>query len=183
MAHGIVMKNKYFFVWIFAALLVINHAQATSSNRNYRNYCISKCFATWNCFDDSGRASCEQSRTFCVDDCAKIPDDPPHISGGAHGAIAYDSNSGAWGLSDESPSMESAKSSALKYCHERGKNCAIIEAFANSCAAIAVGTDGAVGFGQDNSRRLAGMKAIQDCGHKTKSGMRCFLKKWHCYQK
>ena len=165
---------------LLAGILAVSPAEAASSNRNY---CISKCFGTWQCYDDSHRSSCEQARNFCVADCANIPDDPPHVSGGEYGAIAYDRHSGAWGLADESPNPGAAKKSALGYCEKHGNDCAIVETFSNTCAAIAAGTDGAVGWDDDDNVRQAGLNAIKNCGQKTKSGTRCFLKLWRCYHK
>ncbi len=165
---------------IVCGVLSMNEAQAASSNRNY---CISKCFATWNCYDDSSRMSCEQSRNLCVADCATIPDDPQHVSGGAFGAIAYGKQSGAWGLAEESPTPEAAKKSALGYCEKRGKDCVIAETFSNTCVAVAMGTDGAVDWDKDQNLRQASMNAIKKCSLKTKSGTRCFLNLRHCFFK
>jgi hypothetical protein len=116
------MRLTSFLVLLAYGYFSGNSVQAASSNRNY---CISKCFATWSCYDDSSRMTCEQSRNLWVTDCATIPDDPQYESKGAYGAIAHGKLSGAWGLADESPTPEAATKSALGYCEKRGNDCSI----------------------------------------------------------
>ena len=147
---------------VLAAVLLFSFLPPALAASSERNYCISKCFATWNCYDDSGRLRCEGERNRCVEECRNIPDDPAHVSGGPYGAIAYDKRSGAWGTADESPSRDAAKKSALRYCERKGGNCDIVSAFKNTCAAIAVGTDGAVGWDTDDNAKQAGLNAIKD---------------------
>src|ERR1700754_84427 len=82
-----------------------------------------------------------QASTYCDGssyDCARIINDcylrecnannniysRPSIAG-AYGAIAYDEDSGAYGLADSSPDKSSAKKSAMKYCSRHGSNCEI----------------------------------------------------------
>jgi hypothetical protein len=166
-------------VVLAGAMLIASPAGAASSSRNH---CISRCFATWNCYDDAMRLRCEAERNRCVEECRGIPDDPPPVSGGPWGAVAYDTRSGAWGLADESPSREAAKKSALRYCERGGAQCDVVDTFRNTCAAIAVGTDGAVGWSHSEHVRQAGLDAMKQCGDRTKSSTRCFLKLWRCYR-
>lgn len=177
---------KFFrIIAVFACALSFT-AQAWANTSYNRDYCIDRCFSTWACSfqDESGRGSCEQSRNQCVqDECSNMPDDPAHVSGGPWGAVAYDKKSGAWGIADESPDRGTAKKSALGYCGQRGKDCDVVGTFKNTCVAVAVGTDGAMDWSDNDNVKQAGLDAIDKCTKKTKSGTRCFLNLWHCYFK
>ena len=61
------------------------------------------------------------------------------VPAGPFGAIAYDKDSGAWGLSDFSPNQDSADRSALGFCGQYGPRCAVVATFSATCAAVATG--------------------------------------------
>ena len=94
---------------------------------------------------------------------------PPLSAGGAFGAIAYDKDSGAWGLSDFSPNEDSANRSALGFCGTYGPHCVIVASFSNICAAVATGGKNTVTWAKNPSRDVAQKDAVSNCAKKTKA--------------
>jgi hypothetical protein len=100
-------------------------------------------------------------------------------AGGAYGAIAYDKDSGAWGLSDFSPNQDSASRSALGFCGTYGPHCVIVDSFSNICAAVATGGKNTVGWAKDPNRDAAQTSAVSNCAKKAKAI--CSLRRSNCY--
>lgn len=93
--------------------------------------------------------------------------------GGAHGAIAYNQKSGAYGFSYDYPVARAAKESALARCGEPG--CIVIVNFRNACAALVQGPKRpfvSQGITQDE----ASTRAMNKCGDET----RCKPVAWAC---
>ena len=103
----------------------------------------------------------------------------PIAAGGAYGAIAYDKDSGAWGLSDFAPNQESANRSALGFCGTYGPHCSIVASFSNICAAVATGGKNAVAWAKNPDRDTAQRDAVSNCAKKTKAS--CSLRRSNCY--
>ena len=143
--------------------------------------CVSDCQASVSC--ETGRQwECSRELSECYSRCAGSGSStPPKRFAGAHGAIAYDAESGAWGLADPATDAASAKQSALAYCAKHGHGCEIVESFANACAAVAADTGDALDWAIDADRATAATKAIAKCGAKSKSGPRCFVRLLRCY--
>jgi Domain of unknown function (DUF4189) len=99
--------------------------------------------------------------------------------GGAYGAIAYDKDSGAWGLSDFAPNQDSAGRSALGFCGTYGPHCVIVASFSNICAAVATGGKNTVAWAKDPDRDTAQKDAVSNCAKKTKAS--CSLRRSNCY--
>ena len=156
------------------------------------NECIDACFNSASCAMNEANGSmnlgdCESGRDRCVKQCHdnidQYEEEAPAPITGAYGAIAYDKNTGAWGMADASKSKGDAKKSALKYCAARGKDCDIVESFSNSCSAVAAGTGNRFGWAVDKDVRQAGLDAIKKCGELSggHDHSRCFLQIYHCY--
>ena len=77
------------------------------------------------------------------------------VPAGPLGAIAYDKDSGAWGLSDFSSNQDSANRSALGFCGTCGPHCIIVASFSNICAAAAIGGKNIVAWAKDPNRDAA----------------------------
>jgi hypothetical protein len=103
----------------------------------------------------------------------------PSVPAGPFGAIAYDKDSGAWGLSDFSPNQDSANRSALGFCATYGPHCVIVASFSNICAAVATGGKNIVAWAKDPSRDVAQKDAVSSCAKKTKAT--CSLRRSNCY--
>jgi hypothetical protein len=109
-----------------------------------------------------------------------VPASPaPSAPASPFGAIAYDKDSGAWGLSDFSPNQDSADRSALGFCGAYGSHCVIVASFSNICAAVATGGKSIVGWAKDPSRDAAQKNAVSSCAKKTKAI--CSLRRSNCY--
>src|SRR5262249_10938408 len=141
------------------------------------NQCIDACFSGFSCAYNEAQGGsqmdCESGRDRCVKQCSENINgrdpDPPPVKG-AYGAIAYDKTTGAWGLSDRSQDRKSAEASAIKYCSKRGKDCGIVESFANACSAVASGTGNRLGWAVSDNPKQAGLDAIKKCGDNGSSG-------------
>lgn len=93
-------------------------------------------------------------------------------SGSAQPSITYQDRWGAVAKSPDAPnvgvsvdqvSKRKATSEALKQCASRGaKDCQLVQAFRNQCAAIASG-GGFRGFAFDEDKAVAQKKAIEAC--------------------
>ena len=101
------------------------------------------------------------------------------VAGGAFGAIAYDKDSGAWGLSDFAPNQDSANRSALGFCGTYGQHCVVVDSFSNICAAVATGGKNIVGWAKEPNRDAAQKSAVSNCAKKTKAV--CSLRRSNCY--
>lgn len=140
--------------------------------------CVSDCQASTYCGGSSW--DCAQAQNTCYRSC--------NNGGGgsgdkyAFGAIAYDEDSGAYGLSDGSPSEARAEKSALKFCRQNGSGCKVVETFSDTCAAIAQDKGGTVaGWGVDEDRKRAGKDALKTCGKKADDDT-CYVAITHCFK-
>lgn len=141
--------------------------------------CVSDCQASTYCGGSSWE--CAQDQSACYRSCQS--------SGGggsgdkyAFGAIAYDEDSGAYGLSDGSASEARAEKSAMKFCKKNGSGCKIVETFFDTCAAIAQDKAGSVaGWGVDENRKDAGKIALKSCGKKADDDT-CYVALTHCFK-
>jgi hypothetical protein len=101
------------------------------------------------------------------------------VPAGPFGAIAYDKDSGAWGLSDFSPNQDSANRSALGFCGTYGPHCVIVASFSNICAAVATGGKNVVAWAKGPDRDAAQKDAVSSCAKKAKTT--CSLRRSNCY--
>jgi hypothetical protein len=92
-----------------------------------------------------------------------------------YGAIAYSKNTGAWGTSYNFSTRSAAESHALRRCG-RG-DCRIIVWFKNACGALAVGDNGAFGWGWAGSRATAEAIALTECSARARG---CHVRCWAC---
>lgn len=105
---------------------------------------------------------------------------PPAAAGNKpYGAIAYDNQSGGWGVSAASVDQKSADQSALGFCIEHGNHCAIVDEFSNTCAAFATGPGMAVGWATAATNPAAKRQAREICLGKTTGS--CRIRYSHCY--
>jgi len=88
------------------------------------------------------------------------------------GAIAFDGESGAWGLTYDYPDEKSASQAAMAECGERG--CKVANTFVNSCGAVAYSEE-YWGTGTGNTRKEAEREAKEACGQKS-----CAIAAWAC---
>jgi Domain of unknown function (DUF4189) len=102
-----------------------------------------------------------------------------NAAGGEYGAIAYDKDSGAWGLSDFSQNQDSANRSALGFCGTYGPHCVIVASFSNICAAVATGGKNVVAWAKGPDRDAAQKDAVSSCAKKAKTT--CSLRRSNCY--
>ena len=89
----------------------------------------------------------------------------------AWGAIAYSSQTGAYGFAVDQPSKRSAESEAFRQC---GADCDVIKTFRNTCGAVAQSRERYV-WDTGASREIAEMKAQKRCG-----GDSCRTLVWAC---
>ncbi|MDX2028525.1 MAG: DUF4189 domain-containing protein [Alphaproteobacteria bacterium] len=142
--------------------------------------CVSDCQASTYC-DYTAGWDCSSRLNACYQrECAKNNNSAPRYVGGEYGAIAYDEDSGAYGMADASKDKDSAKKSAMRYCSKHGKNCEIVETFSNTCAAIARSVKGDVAWADDDDKRTAAEDAIKRCNRKADE-KNCHITLMHCY--
>lgn len=91
------------------------------------------------------------------------------------GAVAIGPN-GAWGFSHSWPSEQQAFDAAQQGCEY---DCTEFRSFANSCAAIAQGSNGYWGWGQAGSRGEAEGTALSYCAN---GAYDCVVRVWACSQ-
>jgi hypothetical protein len=99
-----------------------------------------------------------------------------------YGALAYDTVTGVYGLSDSQPDKESARQDALSRCRdERGVNCQISGQFWKVCVAVATGNDKnfAFAYGDDMSKETS--SALRQCQKHDKDNS-CRVPSLHCYK-
>jgi hypothetical protein len=85
---------------------------------------------------------------------------PPPITG-VYGAIAFNKVTGYWGVSDRSPDVSYAATSALTYCGL--KDCEIVETFSKTCVAVASGTGNRLAWALSDDPKQARLDAIGKC--------------------
>lgn len=95
---------------------------------------------------------------------------------GRHGAIAYDRESQAWGLSYDKVRARDASIEALKQCGR--KQCEVVRKFRSGCAALAQGTKGFAAV-SGATRDEAETKTLRRCGERN-GGKDCTLVAWAC---
>lgn len=181
------MKREYFKVstamhgvFLFIACLFLVILPAGSSRAD----CVSDCQASTYCDNSSQYYDCSERLNDCyLRECRQQGSDTDggSYSGGAHGAIAYDRKTGAYGLADASNSKRGARKSALAYCRENGRKCHVVDSFAKKCAAIAKNDSGAVGWAAHRNRIKAGEKAVKKCNKRRKGDNNCYMTLTNCY--
>jgi len=87
-----------------------------------------------------------------------------------HGAIAYNSKTGASGFAVDRKTKREAETIAFREC---GSNCDLIKTFQDACGVVATGGK-KVSYESGASREIAEMKALKKCG----GG--CTVKVWAC---
>ncbi len=94
-----------------------------------------------------------------------------------HGAIAFDSQTQAFGVSWDMPSQEGANLRAEAECYKNGKGCHVVATFVDRCGAYAAGPDNIWGSGFGPTRQVAERWALNYCA---KYGGGCQIKAWGC---
>lgn len=138
--------------------------------------CVSDCQASTYCGGSS--YDCSRELSMCYSRCSS--DSYDSAPAGEYGAIAYDKDSWAYGLADESPDKDSARKSAMRFCSKHGDDCRIVETFSNTCAAVAEDNAGVVGWGTDDNRQKAMDEAVEECDEESDDGS-CRVVLKHCY--
>jgi hypothetical protein len=143
--------------------------------------CVSDCQASTYCGGDS--YECSQLQAACYRSQCSGKDDytAPARADGSYGAVAYDENSGAYGLSDPSPDKSSAKSSAMAFCGQNGPNCKIVETFSNECAAIAQDNEGSIAAWATEPNETKAMQHAVEVCNKMNGKSLCHVGLSHCY--
>lgn len=93
------------------------------------------------------------------------------------GAIAYDLETNAYGVSWDQPSQALAYQNALFQCSKHGNNCEVVTRFVDQCGAYAVGPAQIWGSGYGGSRVVAERAALFYCNQ---HGQGCAIKVWGC---
>jgi Domain of unknown function (DUF4189) len=132
--------------------------------------CVSECQAATYC-DSEMHASgeCADRLNACyINECNRV----------RYGAIAYDSESGAYGWSNDLYNGPDAEKQALANCRDHGEGCKVVVDFWDSCGAVAADDSGHFGSAYADSRKDAETKAIDAC--QSDSGESCEIKVWSC---
>ena len=93
------------------------------------------------------------------------------------GAIAYDGQSNAYGVSWDANSQEAANQFALNKCAKNGNNCYVVVEYVNQCGAYATGPGDIWGKGTGGSRDVAQRFATSYCNQ---HGSGCAIRAWGC---
>ena len=91
-----------------------------------------------------------------------------------YAAIAYSTESGAVGYSNDFSSRAGAENRALAEC---GADCEVVVWFKNGCGALATGADNGWGSAWATSRAAAETTALANCANETTS---CTIERWVC---
>jgi hypothetical protein len=162
--------NKIFS--LFLAMFTVSGFFASNACAD----CYSDCINAEGCgiagFNDS--VSCGHAQVRCSTECR---------DGGAarqsYGAIAYSTQTGAYGYSDDWDNQAQAEQTAMRYCNENGYGCEIMVWFYNSCGAVAADAgSGAAAWGQNSSETEAKRIALENCTQS--GGQNCEIKVSHC---
>ena len=98
----------------------------------------------------------------------------------AAGALAIDERQGdQYGFSYDYPSMNDAANKALNEC---GRNCQVVQTFANGCAAYAADqrrNSTVYGWGTASNGGQAQATALQYC--RSNGGVQCTVRAWGCH--
>ena len=92
-----------------------------------------------------------------------------------YGAIAFDRQTNAFGVSWDVPSQSGANFKALTECQKNGHNCEVVTVFADQCGAYAAGPGDIWGSGYGPSRTVAERWAYNYC---SEYGQGCQIKVW-----
>jgi hypothetical protein len=137
-------------------LMVALGAIAASSSAAHAD-CLSACLGT--CANNVSEPFCRQVQHTCYyDQCVAGHDH----SGPKYGAIAYSSDTGAYGWSNKRGTQAEAENVALEQCGKRASDCEIEVWFDRRCGAVAAG-DKWVGHGWGATQQQAQSQALQDC--------------------
>jgi len=132
--------------------------------------CVSACQASTYC-DSEMNASGECGRRLndCyINACNKT----------LYGAIAYGTESGAYGYSYDFADEQSAENEAMRSCSANGNDCKVVYQFWNSCAALAAASDGSYSIENADNEDAAQRRALAAC--EQKGGESCEIKVWSC---
>ena len=101
----------------------------------------------------------------------------PAAQADSFGAIAYDLDTNAYGISWDAGTQNTADSSSMMQCGKNGRNCFVAVRFVNACGAFAVGPRQIWGSGYGASRGVAENAALYYCSQR---GNGCTVKAWGC---
>ena len=136
--------------------------------------CVSDCQASTYC-DSDMNASGECGRR--LNDCYLSQCNRPSIS---YGAIAYGAQSQAFGFSFGLANAAAAERRALANCAKHGKDCEVVASVANTCAAVAGGSNARYATAEADTRRQAESAALAGCSRA--GGDDCEVQVWTCAQ-
>lgn len=121
--------------------------------------CLSQCLGT--CANNVSEPYCRQVQQTCR--YAQCPNTGGRVySAPEYGAIAYSSDTGAYGWSNKRSTRAEAENAALERCGKRASDCAIEVWFDRKCGAVAAG-DKWVGSGWGVTERQAQSEALKVC--------------------
>jgi hypothetical protein len=120
--------------------------------------CISNCSSFFNSLSNPG--NWQQLRNDCMGRCPR--EEPKRTT--AYGALAYGTESTAWGFSYGKDSADAAARVALEKCKPNGDDCKVVYNFSNTCAALAAVEDkGVFATAYAASKRGAEKAAMAAC--------------------
>jgi|SRR5579872_3235496 len=122
--------------------------------------CMSSCSSTYtsNVYGDSANSRLGD----CQLRCALQPQQPKRIT--AYGALAYGTDSTAWGFAYGQSSAAAASRIALNGCKPNGDDCKVVYNFSNTCAALAAVEDkGVFATANASSKRGAEQASMAAC--------------------
>ena len=131
--------------------------------------CVAACQASTYC-DSEMNASGECGRRLndCyIDQCNRK----------TYGAIAYGTQSRAYGWSHDFNDGSAAEAEALNNCRANGDDCQVVVDFWNTCAAVAA-DGGIVASGLGDTQLLAEDQALTAC--EKDGGSECRVQAWSC---
>jgi hypothetical protein len=131
--------------------------------------CVSACQAATYCDSEmTVSGECSQRLNDCyATECNKK----------LYGAIAYGTQSGAFGTSYDFSDAPSAEKEALSNCRDHGDDCQVVVDFWNTCAAVAASGD-IVRYGLGDTEDEAEGDAVATC--EKDGGTQCAVQAWSC---
>ena len=124
------------------------------------------CTTTCNEYD---QGECVRERQSCVE----TPPPSPNF-----GAIAYGSQSGAWGYSYNWDTRKQAEDQALAECQERAADCEVLVWYQRECGAVVSADGDNVYWGVGDGTGAAGENALAIC--KKDGGKNCTIRVEQC---
>ncbi|HLJ19848.1 MAG TPA: DUF4189 domain-containing protein [Stellaceae bacterium] len=117
----------------------------------------------------------QTDRTNCKERC---PREPSRMTA-AYGALAYGTDSTAWGFSYRQSSAAAAERDALEKCKPNGDDCKVVYRFSNTCAALAAVEDKGV-FATADARSKGGAEEAAMAACTRQNGDGCVLEVSTC---